>query len=842
MKKTATIKSACDKIKNKNKVILHCNGLPGSGKSQLVRSLAQNFPHLNKKFGRKCDLFIKWHVQCNNKRNPMLDLEKSFRKLMEAMEEQHFCENATVKKIQKDFRNSAKVFLEMLLDCEVPILIVIEDPAYECTEWLQVLFRHLNARFQKSFCSQFHVYVTSRQISQVIAEEISKSIKCYEAIEVNGFNQEEALEFLKKGYLKPLVEEDLINVFKRFSGMPLGLIAANSYCRYAKIDYKRYLKLAENTRSSSHLKESVSKVFGEYAENVNIFQAIVMLFKPDGEINLSSCAQLDWHVLCCVSNFNHDGLPFFLIESCCYAFLENEPEKNLDLENHDDAGILITRLKDYAMCTEMANGDITFHEVVLNAFRLAAQKSVASFLKKAMEVMSGLITMDIRKTENLNRMFQLRPHCETLLRHIDSNQETLAKEMDPFLLKAIASNLYEVGGAILLYEMRSNESEVMFEKSLKKIWPEMIDEIKLADVLEKDEKLEKIVCNVVETSKRKKEELPEDFILSYASCIWLSHFDEEERDFLRKQSKKDFKNVETLLQNVGSKTELIKHLQRCGLFLSDKTLRPIFFAERFASIMHRWSRYCLTGDTGDQPETEKGLWLSSLSNNVSKRVEEISGVTLITYWLSFSGLIPLLLEQKGNKKSLLRAQELCNAMMEKKNLMVYENGLLKSVNYPPEVSKMFLLRNRVRINARLLVTTTTDESFQHQAHKECMELFDLVVSNEEKMMSVGSTLVYCAKYYCAKKEFAQAMTCFKKYFDLTSRPKFLTECWAVSNYARAVCCYPESLAQRDAIAKCRALLESNKEINVNIKNRLETYLEQLKRRNHLQSRFKFCCC
>ena len=251
-----------------------------------------------------------------------------------------------------------------------------------------------------------------------------------------------------------------------------------------------------------------------------------------------------------------------------------------------------------------------------------------------------------------------------------------------------------------------------------------------------------------------------------------------------------------------------------------------FFAERFASIMHRWSRYCSTGDTGDQPETKKGLWLSSLSNNVSKRVEELSGVTLMTDWLSFSsGLIPLLMQQKGNKESLLRAQNLCSTMMAKENLMVYENGLLKSVNYPPEVSKMFLLRNRVRINARL----PTDEIIQHQADAECNQLFDLVLSNKEKMMSVGSTLIYCAKYYCAKKKFAQAITCFEKYFELSPRPKFLTECWAISNYARAVCCYPISSAKKDAMERCKSLLfDSKKEIKVDIKNRVKKYYEQLK--------------
>ena len=576
LEETDTIKSAFDEVENEHSFILHCFGLPGSGKSQLVYALARKFPYLNESSCKKSDLFIRWHVPCSNKSNTMTALKKSFEQLMEEMQEKNFCGNTSVEKIKKDFENSAGIFLDMLLNCKVPILIVLEDPSYETRKWLEVFFQHLNDKFPES---QFHVYVTSRQKSQVVAEEIFQSMKCYKAIEVKGFNQKEGIKFLKKKYNKAFVKEDFNNVFKRFSGMPLGLIAANSYCRCAKIDYKAYLELAEDTDYiSPREKDAISIVFGEYAENVNIFQAIVMLFKPVGKISHVANASLDWRILCCISNFHHDGLPFFLLQSCCHAVrvCEKKPNKHQNKKNKADAGTLIARLIDCAMCTEMPNGDITFHEVVLNAFRLEAQKQVKS-LKQAMEVMSSLMTMDIRRSENRDRMFQLRPHCETLLSHIDSNEEMLEEAMDPWLLRAIASHLYEVAGAILLYELRSKESENMFKTSLEKIWPEMVDEICISEQDEKNEKCEEIVRKVVETSERKKEELPKDFIRSYASYIWLSHFEEKECDFLRKQSRGNFKKVESLLQNLGSKTELVSQLQQCGLFLSDERFRPVFF-------------------------------------------------------------------------------------------------------------------------------------------------------------------------------------------------------------------------------------------------------------------------
>uniref|UniRef100_H2YI83 Uncharacterized protein n=1 Tax=Ciona savignyi TaxID=51511 RepID=H2YI83_CIOSA len=44
---------------NKN-IIIHCHGFPGTGKSQIVRKLAQEFPFTQE----PVPMTVKWHIEC----------------------------------------------------------------------------------------------------------------------------------------------------------------------------------------------------------------------------------------------------------------------------------------------------------------------------------------------------------------------------------------------------------------------------------------------------------------------------------------------------------------------------------------------------------------------------------------------------------------------------------------------------------------------------------------------------------------------------------------------------------------------------------------------------------
>ena len=598
------------KIKNKRKLILHCCGVPGSGKSQLVRALAKKFPYFNATScgSSKC---IKWHIQCKDTGD---DLQKEFQHLMERLHEQYFTRvNDIWQNMENEFRkNQANKFVEMLLNCKVPILIILEDPNDKDKFLLQDFFRHLDKDFQENICTPFHVYVTSRIKSPIIAPMMSQYLEGYEVINVVGFNQEEGVNFLER-FEGEVTEarEDLIEVYKRFSGMPLGMLAAKGYCQYAEINYKKYLKLVNDNDCNILFdeKEAILQEYGQSAEH--IFQAVVMPFMPEETTGFSANPNLHWQVLRCISNFRYDRLPRFLLETC-FHLIRKKKVKNPDLRNEVDTGILVRKLVEHGMCAKAENGQfITFHEVVLNAFRFQAAQSIESFdyLKKAMELMCALASHDRRKKENFDRMCMLRPHLQALLQQIKSNEKFLENVNNVCLLKAITSRLYELAGIILLSETCSEESENMFKKSLETIWQKMLEIID-----DKNQSTEEIAQMIFDESQVKGKQLPEKFILSYASVINLRHFDKTEHDFSRSQSKCNYNCIETILQNRDSKQTLINELQKCGLFLSDEKFRPIFFAERVTSILHGWSTYCLHNKNDHSSDIELGLKLSSLNS------------------------------------------------------------------------------------------------------------------------------------------------------------------------------------------------------------------------------------
>ena len=668
--------------------------------------------------------------------------------------------------------------------------------------------------------SKFHVYFTSRSKWPLLSKSLS-SIEYHETININGFSEDEAIRFLQQSDGRTTdTREDLIKVFKRFSGLPLGLLAAKGFCHCTGLTYEKYLMLVDDYSYDIllHEKEAIEMEYGESAEHV--FQAIVMPFFPgDG----TSTGVLFWKVLRCISFFHYDRIPRFLLDHCCHVVRENKI-KNPELRNEADVGMLIKKLSEYGMCTKTPDGAVTFHEVVLNAFRLKQQQSLLDFnpLKKAIESICGLVSLDLRRQENSSRMYKLRPHLETLLKHVEKNMDMLESDEDFLLVQAVTSHLYQIVAAVLLSESYGEESDAMFRKSFEKIWPEM-KEVTLPQSKASDE----IALEVVQKSEAKAQHLPKDFIVQYSSWIVLSHFEKDELTFLRSESKKNCEEIEKLLKSMGSKRALVEELRECQLFLPDNIYLPIFYAERFASIMHSWSRHFLFSEC-DQA-MKKCLWLNSLSNAISTCVTASSGISLLTEWLSqIAGLIPLLLKLKDEPNSLKRAQELCQDMIKNHELKMYENGLIKKVFSPPTLTRISLLRYMVRINARLV--KSSDNSFLLGADETCEQLFQLATENINSSNSLAY-VIYCGKYYAAKRDFVRALTCFKKFFELSSmpnlKPRFYIECWAVYNYSRTVCCESSTQEKEDAVRKCKDVLDSNKFIQDDLKQHLANQLTSL---------------
>ena len=792
----------------------------------MARSLAKKFPYSDSVAATNQSLptslhTIKWHVQCKDTGN---DLKDEFKYLAEELQDNGFIEKAPLRHLDKDFKkNEARVFVDLLLNCNVPVLILIEDPSDAEKELLLSLFNCLNEKFDQSHHHKFHIYVTLRSLSPETKEEFS-ALEWHETLNVNGFNKKEAILFLKADNIKPDAEEDLVKVYQRFSGMPLGLLAAKMFCQRSGINYKKYLLKAENS-DDILLKEkkALQQIYGQSPAVEHVFQAIVMLFFPGKDTVSSDTSEtLHWKMLCCISYFHYNCIPRFLLERCCHCIREKKFEKNPEVKNETEVGVLINNLLAHGMCTKQEDDSITFHEIVLHAFRLK-RHFTPNFnpLKKAMETICGLLFLDLRRKENYFRMPNLQKHLQALLEHVENNQNILKEDDDFQSLNAVISRLYQDLAVLLGKQSNYEKSKKMYEKSFDQIWSEKKDVI----LPVQNKSLEEIAEEIIKASKDKAQHVPKCFLSKYLSWIQISHFENDEIEFLKSESKSDFTQVEKILNVLDSKMLVVEKLKTCELFLSDHAYLPIFFAERFASIMHSWSRNFLYSDS-DQA-VENGLWMSSLSKAVSLAVKASSKISLLTEWLSqINGQVPLLLKQKNNPSSLQKALRLCHEMIKNENLIMFENGLIQKAFNPPGLTRISLFRHIVRINARL-VNSSSDPSFLFQADKQCEQLIELIEEHKDGSSYCTVYMIYCGKYYAVRKNFDSALKCFRKFYHFSAEPEFDIECWAAYNYARAVHCALSTQDKDNAIRKIEIVFESNKVIKDDLKNHLEAERENL---------------
>ena len=166
MKKIKTYGEIFDEIKNKKKCILHCWGVPGSGKSEIVRQLAQEFPFTNDSKGTTKDV-VKWHIQCKDSNH---DVKKELQKLTDKLFKKVYKEKKTTYEfITNELQDNRcdRLFHE-LQSCSFPVLIIIEDPdpieKNPSKDLLQDFLRKLSSNDSQLLNNdtKMHLYLTSR--------------------------------------------------------------------------------------------------------------------------------------------------------------------------------------------------------------------------------------------------------------------------------------------------------------------------------------------------------------------------------------------------------------------------------------------------------------------------------------------------------------------------------------------------------------------------------------------------------------------------------------------------------------------------------------------------------
>ena len=825
---TETFKHLREMVKNEMILILQCHGVPGSGKSEIIRKLAKEFPFENNSNEADHNILIKWHIQCKDRGH---DLQEKLKELAKKLLKNSFIANQDECQIIVDDleENDTKLLVDALANTDVPVLIIVEDLPNKLIATLKDLCDNLIERAEKQkpiLKKKIHLYISSRRKITLLDRE--SNVPFYKLEKIKGFNQKEAVDYLNRGPAESDNSSDILPVFKFFSGSPLGLNVARAHCKRARIDYKQYLKLVKDVDYNiiSKEKKAIEEEYGDSAQHV--FQAIVVPFMPRDKDDKTEV--LRRKILSCLSYFHYDRIPTYVLEQCCHL-IRTGKVKNFFLRNKEEVGELISDLLDHDMCTETDKQEITFHEVVLNAFRLSHFGIVednSETLKKSVEIMCSLVSKDLREKEHSEKMFQLRMHLQTLLDHVENCNQIFDNKIDEVLFRALTSYLHETTAAIMLGESSSlywNECNQHFENSLKVMFSKEV--CKYSELPKSEEKVEDVAREILKMSISKGSDLPRSFAAKYASKLNLCL--QERQDLFkhlksRSTNSQCFADLEKQLSEKKTTENIIKMLQKCGLFLDDKSYRLVFYVERFASILYSWSRLVIYADSEDVKKmSERCLWMSSLSHQICVECRTSFGVALLTEHLSITGgRIPIMVKLKKSPMMLEEALRICKEHLNNnENADVSENGLFMKV----QDTRISLLRYIVRINARVLNGASTE--FVKLADENCEELFKLSTTSQAKSMRICiMCIIYCAKYFAAKGDFGNALKCFDKFFELESScdPRFHIRCWAVYNYARAVIKfenYSSELTER-ALYKCEKVLSERDEIKKALKDHLST--------------------
>ncbi|XP_076815971.1 uncharacterized protein LOC143461914 [Clavelina lepadiformis] len=806
-----------------NVLILHCHGVPGSGKSEIIRKIAKQFPFYGEDVGEDA-VHVKWHIQCHDSghdvKEQMTSLIGSLRKHAILPPEDDY--QGIIQAIEE---NTAQPLITALEKANIPVLLLLEDinKNEDSMEFTKDLLRSLNSK------CKFHIYMATRDKSVGLSDSERKDIPHYYLKHVNGFEETEGLKFLLIDLKDENVEEKEAarKVLERFSGSPLGLRAAKGFCKESRISYRDYLDQlsSDDKYIQSEEFQNLRKEFGGKA--VHVFQAVTMPFQIKEDSDQDEV--LRWKILRCLSCMNYDRIPRSLLNECFCKLCENGNKS--PLQNKIKSGQLITLLLNHEMCTKTDEDEITFHEVVTRAFRSQKPNPVVKNfypLKEAIYILAGLATKDMRTKKRSNEMYKLIRHAESLLELVEQNMDQLMQAEDAALLRLLISHLYETFGAVMMCKSLAyyNDSLVYLDKALNLVW-----ENEDIDLLNKGETSAVDVAKQVLQAYAEATEPTANLFNQYASKLPI-YFDDEMQKYLEGKSKprSKFKMVKDAINKHEGNGKLIEALRSCKVFLDDKRWRQVFFPERIASILHSTSRALLYADAEERtPDNlDKFMWISSLANSIAVECRKKYNVGLLCEHLSNTGgMIPIMLANKLDTNTLLEAEKKCVAVLDKGSHLfdMYEQGMLKEVYGPShDSSRLQGLRNLVRIHARL----AGKDNASSAGDSHCENLVKLA----EKMKSSSSAtlcFIYAAKYYAVKKNYEDAIICYKKFFEHADpKTRYQVYCWAAYNFARTVLEGEIKEECECAKGKCDKVLKGNEVMGADLNRRLSETMERMK--------------
>uniref|UniRef100_H2XPT6 Uncharacterized LOC100178030 n=3 Tax=Ciona intestinalis TaxID=7719 RepID=H2XPT6_CIOIN len=158
-----------ESVVRKEKVILHCHGFPGTGKSEIMRKLAEEFPYESNH-----ELYIKWHIEFEDEGH---DAQAQLQELVKSLFHSNLITEDAKQRVISDLqRNCAGSLAELLRETKISVLIIFEDVPLKTPKLLSDLLRSVDKIQENNV--PFHVYMATRY--QTVLENVeSKKISSY---------------------------------------------------------------------------------------------------------------------------------------------------------------------------------------------------------------------------------------------------------------------------------------------------------------------------------------------------------------------------------------------------------------------------------------------------------------------------------------------------------------------------------------------------------------------------------------------------------------------------------------------------------------------------------------
>lgn len=825
-------------VETKLTTILHIHGFPGTGKSEIARRLASKFPFT------EAQVYVKWHIECYDSGH---DVVQQLTGILKDLKEHSFLISGSQKRISDELaKGRAKPFVDLLRSVNVPVLIIIEDPQRSDYSVLRDLLTAVNVLCHRTDGGRFHVYITSRKNAVAMPSyDLLDGLKCYTHLKVDGFSDNEGLQLLlgSKTDISNTEREAALQIIKRNSGSPLGLIAVKANCRKSHITYEEYLELAEDEKMEVEVQEmEASQLKEEYGDNFrHLFLSVVRLLKPKEEDD--AIYHDIWQVMATLCFLHHGEVPQQLVGKITQG-LPNRAGENGIMQifkrNTSVSGNVITHLEDYGICKIDGRGytgtSISFHEVIFRAVRVMLKSdsggdAYANKLQSALFALSAIVHKDLRKTADNVFMTKVAPQIQTGLRHAQEqfrleNLESITPEN--FTLWMCVCHLGEVIGIVkslgVLSLKKYAESclELAAQVVLKTVGAltgSTLNPNILQPGSDVDETANVIASSCVEAGKKMFDSMPEDVLDRYLAVVL--QMKPPELDFLQKHASDD-EALSTLKLATEKFVGLNKHMmedlrKHTEIFLNRELHCAVFFSERLASILHTWGRVLLYYNIPIDAEMRRRYtWYSKLANAISRRCHELTGVHILFERLTSISLQPIMLKglsqctPEERKATLLESHASLTEMLSgsQGGVAFYEHGHIKEMD-GAVYTQMILYRFLIRVNTKLLAIQgfSSREGFVEKADQDYLEMYKLSTENISWIMA-PKCLVYCGKYQACKGNYQLAVKCFCEAIKAGIKQSNNLFAWACYNYARAVACGRIEEHKEPALAKCREALKN----------------------------------